>query len=184
VKLSGILGAAILSIGMLGLGSVAQAETQDFTYTSTSGPPTEATGQITFSVVPGGVYEISKITGNVDGQVIDMLLGMAGSAKTSADGLFIYDDDVYATGPALSNPGVLFSDKNGAEYNLFSTASTGPDNFTLYQAVNGAYTENSIGNFALSAPEPATWLMMVFGVAAIGGGLRLGRGTRPVLAAG
>jgi hypothetical protein len=188
MKLSGLLAGAAVAVALLGVASVAQARTDDFTYTSTGGTPASASGTISFQPVgpsDPGVFVITAITGMVDGDLITALINNPNSpgASTSTDGLFIFDNDVYANAPTLSNPGVLFSGKSGAEYNLFSTS---PSDYTLYQAIAGAYTENSVGSFVLTGgiPEPATWLMMVLGVAAIGGGLRLGRGARPELAAG
>ena len=167
-----IAGAAVLAL----TASVAQATTDSFVYTSTTSAPSSATGMITFHSIGGGVYEITDITGFVDGDKITNLVPNSNppGAVTSTDGLFIYDNDVYSGAPTLSNPGVLFDGQSGIEYNLFSQ---GPS-YVLYEGVNNAFGPNSVGTFALAggAPESATWLMMVMGVAAIGAGLRMERG--------
>jgi hypothetical protein len=178
VKLSSLL---ISITGAIALGlaaSAAQAKTDSFVYTSISGAPNSATGTLTFHPVAAGVYAITGITGNVDGDTISPTAPVSNpdspNAATSPDGLFIYDNDVYSHGPTLSNPGVLFDGASGAEYNLFSQGSE----YVLYEALNGSYVANSVGNFTLTGGvlEPASWLMMVMGVAAVGAGLRMGRG--------
>lgn len=178
--LVGVTGAMALALAA----TAVQAKTDTFLYTSTSGAPLKATGTLTFDPVGAGVYAITGITGTVDGDMISPTTPVANpqspNATTSTDGLFIFDNDVYSHGPTLSNPGVLFDGVSGIEYNLFSQ---GPS-YVLYEGVNGAFGPNSTGVFTLTGgvPEPATWLMMLMGMAAIGAGLRIGHARRPASA--
>jgi hypothetical protein len=175
---------------VLGAGH-AQAATWLLNYIDTNGAaPTEATLAVqaldTLNAVGG--YDITGVTGNVDGDAVTGLIANPAQpyASYSADGMFIFDNVVYANAPPLlSNPGLFFSGASGNEYNLFSDS---PAVYELYQARPGvAYLEHSVG--VLSAqktgrlggladlgqaaiPEPAAWTMMILGFGGVGAILR------------
>jgi hypothetical protein len=133
-----------------------------------------------------GGYDITSITGTVTGafsgavDVNGLVGGDPGTATLSpasahtAAGLFIYDNEFYLTPPPFSNPGVLFT-IGGYEFNLFSTASVGPGNFTLDGTNPGPYNPSVTGDLLVTTlvgvapvPEPATWAMMILGFCGLG----------------
>jgi len=134
------------------------------------------------TVNASGGYDITQITGTVAGPgpagVIDGLFGgnpgvatlSPASANTPA-GQFIYDNSWFLTPPPFSNPGVLFT-IGGFEWNLFSTASTGPGNFTLDGTNPGSYNPSVTGSLTTTTisgvPEPSTWAMMILGFMSVG----------------
>jgi hypothetical protein len=120
-----------------------------------------------------GGYDITGISGNVSSQgggAITGLIAKPGQPAPSTDstGSWNYDDVVFGSGPAFDLYGVLFDAGAGADsysYNLYF------DGTVAYLS-----TRNPAGNFwgeagelTLSAvPEPATWLMIGIGFAALG----------------
>src|SRR5579859_8058017 len=178
----------------------AQAATWLLDFTATNGAaPAEATLTVqtldTLNAVGG--YDVTGVTGDVDGDAVTGLIANPGQpyAAYSADGMFIFDNVVFANAaPLLSNPGLFFSGASGNEYNLFSDS---PTVYELYQAKPGvAYLEHSVGvlsaetappagglgNLAQGAiPEPAAWAMMILGFGGVGALLRRRRGV-PTLA--
>lgn len=183
--LAGVTLAVVLAAGQ------AHAATWLLTYTSTGGLPLVANLTLTASDVMNtvGGFDALSLSGAVDGDSITGLIANPSQplAHYSADGMFIYDNVVWPTGaPALSNPGLFFSGASGAEYNLFSDNAT---TYELYRARSGVgYLANSVGTLSVAEqvrgfpdpraggiPEPATWLMLIFGFGAIGAALRVRR---------
>jgi PEP-CTERM motif len=158
----------------------AQAATWVLDYTATNGgAPTEAslTLETAGALDAAGGYDVTSITGEVDGETITGLIANPDQpfASYSSDGMFIFDNVFYAdSSPVLSNPGLFFSGASGDEYNLFSDNAT---QYELYKATSGVgYQANSVGVLAYrdppSIPEPATWMMMILGFGSIGALLR------------
>jgi hypothetical protein len=182
--------AAVVAVATT-LAGHAQAATWLLDFTATNGAaPGEAALTVetldTLNAVGG--YDITGVTGNVDGDAVTGLIANPAQpyASYSADGMFIFDNVVYANAaPLLSNPGLFFAGASGNEYNLFSDS---PTVYELYQAKPGvAYLEHSVG--VLSAqnagplggagdldqggiPEPAAWMMMILGFGGVGALLR------------
>jgi hypothetical protein len=202
VKLAaGVAAALALSAGM-GAGA-AQASTWvlDYTANNSGDTPYSAVLNLTASntLNAAGGFDITAIGGFVDGDAITALVDNPSkpSASYSADGLFIFDNNLYTSGavPVLSNPGLLFTGASGHEYNLFSDDMA---NYELYQATPG-YTEHSYGTISLQetfeqgggplahltnpVPEPATWTMMILGFGGVGALLRQRRARPARLAA-
>lgn len=182
--------AAGLSVAMaLGAGH-AQAATWLLDYTATDGAaPTEAAVTVVTSDLLNAVggYDVTAISGQVDGDAITGLIANPGQPfpSVSADGWFMFDNVFWPDrAPVISNPGLFFTGASGDEYNLFSDdAST----FELYQARSGAgFVAHSVGTLTASAapdlrpggedlvgvPEPAAWTLMILGFGAVGAMLR------------
>jgi hypothetical protein len=131
---------------------------------------------------PSGGYDIIYITGNVTGAgpagAIDGLFGgnpgVASNSPASPNtpaGQFIYDNLFFLTPPPLSNPGVLFT-IGGYAWNLFSTAPTGPGNYTLDGTNPNSYNPSVTGDLVVTTiagvPEASTWAMMILGFFGVG----------------
>lgn len=124
------------------------------------------------TVNAGGGYDVTGISGTVDGDSIVALTPNSTQAavSTSSDRLFTYDNVVFGPAPSLSNAGVLFTSADGFEYNLFSDSAT---TYELYQAAHGTYTAHSVGALILAdVPEPTTWALMLTGFAMVGFAVR------------
>ncbi|THD53563.1 PEPxxWA-CTERM sorting domain-containing protein [Phenylobacterium sp.] len=168
------------------LGGHAQAATWVLDYTATNGgAPGEAnlTLETASAVDAAGGYDVTSITGEVDGETITGLIANPSQPfpAYSADGMFIFDNVFYAdSSPVLSNPGLFFSGASGDEYNLFSDNAT---TYELYRATSGVgYQANSVGVLAYrdppslpdvgGIPEPAAWSLMILGFGGVGALLR------------
>ena len=181
--------AAGLSAALVLAAGDAQAATWLLDYTATDGGvPSQAsvTVEISDTVNAVGGYDVTGVTGQVDGDAITGLIANPGQpfASYSADGWFIFDNVMWTDGaPTLSNPGLFFSGASGDEYNLFSdNAST----YELYDARAGVgYVAHSVGvlgadlaphDFSLDevvgVPEPASWVLMILGFGSVGAVLR------------
>jgi hypothetical protein len=176
---AGLAAATVLAAGH------AQATTWVLDYSATNGgTPTEAslTLQTSDTLDAAGGYDITSITGQVDGEAITGMITNPSQPfpAYSSDGMFIFDNVFFANNsPVLSNPGLFFSGASGDEYNLFSDSSTV---YELYKATSGVgYQANSVGVLAYrdppsiiggAVPEPAVWTMMILGFGAMGAVLR------------
>jgi hypothetical protein len=125
----------------------------------------------------GGFDVLSILGGSVDG---DTIVGLAPDANpshpyadVSADGWFIFDNNLFLSNPHVSNPGLLFVSAT-QEYNLFSN---GPSAYELLKATpHVGYTGDSIGALEVSsAPEPGAWALLLVGLGGLGAGLRANR---------
>jgi hypothetical protein len=181
---------AAACVAGLALAGEARAATFLLDYDSQSGAPFAADLTVFTDDVANaaGAFDVTAISGNVDGDAITALIDNPNKpwASYSADGWFIIDNNLWPTGaPVVSNPGLFFRGASGDEYNLFSdNAST----YELYRARAGVgYVENSWGALAISpvhrgselppggglgVPEPAAWTMMIVGFAGAGAMLR------------
>ncbi|WP_293906105.1 PEPxxWA-CTERM sorting domain-containing protein [Phenylobacterium sp.] len=189
------LGKAIAAFGAaLGLATAAgqaKASTWLVTYAAQSGAPALAT--LTLDVADAlnavGGYDVLGVSGAVDGDTVTHLVANPSQpfASYSADGMFIFDNVVWAAAPHFSNPGLFFAAASGDEYNLFSDNAT---TYELYRAHAGVgYLDHSVGSVAAAlipphapldpgdigtagVPEPATWTMLILGFGAVGVALR------------
>ena len=163
------------------LAGQAHAATWLVNYASTGDAPLSASLTVTASDVLNSVggFDVTDITGNVDGDLITGLIANPNQPNPSysADGLFIFDNVIFASAPNVSWYGLFFQGLSGSEYNLYSdNAST----FELYRAQNGNFLSHSYGSveavkFASNGggvPEPAAWTMMILGFGGIGAMLR------------
>ena len=177
---------------MLASGALASAPavaaTYLFTFTPTSGAPVSASGELTTTGGANGVFgvDVTAITGFVGGSAITNLIPdpNAPNNATSADGLFIEDNNYDPATRSLDNSGLLF-DVGSTEYNLFNNED---GTYYLYPGVRGSYATPSVGAFTASAvavavPEPAAWAMMLAGFGLAGGALRGARSKRAIAAA-
>ena len=165
-----------LVAGALAVAASAHATILDFTATDGSG--VVAAGQLTIDASTPS--EVTVLNGSVVGAFFapntGAITGFApdpgGAPAYSPSGAFIYDQLIYpGSDPIVDNDGLLFN-VGGVEYNLFSN---GPDQYVLYNNVNG-YTAEAV-NFAIGVPEPATWALMLTGFGLAGAGLRQRRTT-------
>jgi hypothetical protein len=163
------------------------ASTWLISYASTGGNPTAANLRLTVddTANPAGSYDITAITGDVDGDVVTGLTpnwsgwGLVGSP----DGMFNFDNVFSPTGAALTNGGLMFNSAS-YEYNLFSDS---PVQYELYRSDYHSYVANSSGSIQVSSapdvtargitavPEPASWALLITGFGALGSALRAKR---------
>jgi len=165
---------------MLIAGASAQAAT--FVYTATSGnDPFTASGTLNLAVLPGqpGVFAVTGIDAVVDAglptqDVSKALYNTTAPGQTSytADGLFYFNNLVYAKGPAVDLGGIEFVGATGVLYNLFAQGGS----YTLYEDANHSFGPNSVGALSVSGiPEPATWATMLVGFFGLGAAMRVRR---------
>lgn len=134
-----------------------------------------------------GSFNITGISGLVGGDAITGLVDDPSSptAILSLDGRFIFDNAFRYSAPALSNPGLLFTDA-GHVNNLYSNSAT---SFSLIRDP-GDWPDGVTGEFSATVtrvagvPEPASWAMMIMGIGGIGGMIRRRRRATPELALG
>ena len=179
--------AAAASLALAGAATDARAAQFVVSYQAISGGPAAADFTLTVAdaVNAAGGYDVTGITGDVDGDAITGLIANPNQpfASYSADGMFIFDNVLFPTEPRFSNPGLFFSAASGNEYNLFSDA---PHVYELYRAQpHVAYLDHSVGDLTAgrieaptqfdvggAVPEPAAWALMILGFGAIGATLR------------
>ena len=164
----------------------ASAATVDFTFGDKLG--SAAYGQLTTAGGANGVFgvDVIGITGFVGNNPISKLVADPNSPNpaTSADGLFIYDNNYDPGTKSVDNAGLLF-DVGATEYNLFNNEN---GTYYLYPASKGAYGSPDIGEFVTVVPEPSLWAMMLVGFGFVGmairqtGGKSRRGGLEPVLA--
>jgi len=157
-------GAVLALIAVAAGAGSAQANVFDFTFTSGAD---SGTMDLT-ATLQGSAYAVTSITGSIDGSTITGL-----SSYGTADQL------VFAAQPYVDYGGIGFSASNGNDYNLFSRLSD--SSFTYYLCssninpscggADGAVATMSASG-GTSVPEPATWAMMLIGMAGLGGAMR------------
>ena len=147
------------------------------------------------TVFASGIFTTTDTTTLVDGREAYTVTGMTGAR----DGIAIAglnatypgaaggsDQYLFATGVPVTEFGIGFDYVNGLSGNIFNgvfnnvaqlgeyygntgtglDAQLGPQNFTLTQVVTTP-----------AVPEPATWMMMILGLAGVGGVIRSRRRT-------
>jgi hypothetical protein len=91
-----------------------------------------------------------------------------------------YDNAVYVNTPHVDGNGLEFTgNTSGDFFNIYNNVNTGgytPGNYPQADVLWNNVGTTTNGTFDISAiPEPATWAMMLLGVAMIGAGLRIAR---------
>lgn len=178
-----LIGASTAVLSLTALPS--QAATFLWSYTATSGTIAFASGTFTTSDTVNGVggYDVTGVTGQVDGDVLTGMIANPNQPNTATSplGLFYYDNNFFAGAPSFTTAGLLFTSGGGVEYNLWA------DNASTYQLWRGApgqgWTNTSVGTFAVQAagvPEPAIWAFMIAGFGMIGAVLRQRRAAMTV----
>ncbi len=168
---------AILAGFLLSSPAMAAVFAVDFNFATGSGP-TDAHLTITTEDTLNGVfgYNVTAIEGDVDGDIISGIIANPGApnASNSADGLWYFDNNFDPNGsPLLTSAGLYFASLT-KQYNLWGD---GPGAYTLGVAASGTYTTPtnsfSAGSIGVTPiPEPAIWLTLLAGMAAVGGSLR------------
>ncbi len=148
----------------------AQATTLAFRF-ETQNAPFTVTGELTISDALGsaGGYDVTGISGTVSGPnggAITSLVTNPSAPSADDDGSWVYDNVVFPSGPWVDASGLLFA-AGGHDYNLYS------ERWIYYLS-----SFNPAGNYdpgetlgrlsVMNMPEPATWLMMGLGFAALG----------------
>ena len=167
----GILPALVASAFVL-LPTLAMADDYDFNFTyvdtATDGTIVTTTGVLGTSLVSGDEYTINSIWGERNGVAITGLLGPGSVDDFIVDNLLF----VPAESPNgfLSNSGTqsgfAFSTADGNAYNPYFSPSSG-DTFE-YVAGSGAVPGTQIDLQVTATPEPASFLLIGGGMAAIG----------------
>jgi len=112
---------------------------------------------------------ITSITGTLDG-----------SPVSSDPGLFGGDQEIYSTGEPVDYPGIGLTDVHGDLLNIYFTdpnrAGPGELGICFVAGCNSTTGFYPVTSFAFgAAPEPASWALLLSGVAMLGAGLRLAR---------
>jgi hypothetical protein len=136
-----------------------------------------------------GGYDILSATGVIDGNAILGLEPNPNQPDQYGNGFYIYDNVLFASGPALDAPGVVVNTAS-LQYNFgydpdgFTEDPANPyyglssDGTTHINPVTGHVVNNykiSIGNASLTeeaVPEPASWALMVAGFGLAGSVMR------------
>jgi len=136
-----------------------RSETQNAQFT--------ATGALTISdaLDSAGGYDVTGIGGTVGGPNGGAIAGLVtnpGAPSADDDGSRVYDNVVFPSGPWVDASGLLFA-AGGHDYNLYSKR-------WIYSLSSFNPAGNDIlGRLSvMNIPEPATWLMMGLGFAALG----------------
>jgi hypothetical protein len=145
----------------------ASAAAFDWSYTGLDGYSVAASGTLVATLLGGGAYQVTSISGTRDG-----LTTYAGE-----------DNRVYTTFPQLDYPGLAFTNSIGSAFNVFYDPSTTDDyncGFVGYCEIGpGVPGTSGLGpprdpdnpiSFTLTAvvPEPATWTIMLTGLGLVG----------------
>ena len=132
-----------------------------------------------------GGYDVTGLSGTLSGPGGGAMTLVANplqpTTSTDSTGSWYYDNVVSASAPWFDLSGLLF-EAGGYEYNLFASAS---DYILSSRNPAGSYNPGQVVDrlTVASIPEPATWLMMGVGFAALGfGGRRASRGDRAAFA--
>ena len=138
-------------------------ETQDAQFT--------ANGALTISdaLDSAGGYDVTGIGGTVSGPNGGAITGLVTNPSAPSaddDGSRVYDNVVFPSGPWVDASGLLFA-AGEHDYNLYSKRwMYYPSSFDPAQNYNPG---DILGRLSvMNIPEPATWLMMGLGFAALG----------------
>jgi hypothetical protein len=168
-----VLASAAVALALAGGGAHATSYWFGF-----SGHGVSGSGQLTTSgggstqTVTGATGEISDTDGLTGGPFT--ITGLSPYADS--------DNLLSTTSPIVDFGGISVATTGGHDFNLFNNGSSSSPAYELLVSdfdPGGAPTTPPGGfpiSFSISAvPEPASWLMLIMGVASLGAGLRLAR---------
>jgi hypothetical protein len=187
MKIDSRMKVAVAALGAVVMACSAQqasANSYEWKFTDAGGT-VDASGWLTTSPPDNGGFDVNKFGGIVSGPnsgTITMLgvvpannngvptaLYQPGYATDPSDfGAAVHADNILypSTNPALDVWGIGFYTGNTL-WNVFGNGAPGAD--ILIDSVGGSTPDNYIGTFSISpAPEPATWAMLILGLAMIG----------------
>jgi PEP-CTERM motif len=126
--------AAMIAGTALSLLTAAGPASADLVYNWTLSGTDSGSGTLTAGAPDGSGFDITALTGTIDGNLIDGLLGFPldpGGPTISPLGAFIYDNIVYpGLAPVFDTWGVLFS-ISGTEGNIWG--NSGPYDYSYYE---------------------------------------------------
>jgi hypothetical protein len=186
-----ILSAAIAAIaGFAALSGSAQATTFLFNY---SGQGTSGNGYVIGDAVGGGQYDLTSGVLYSSTLGTETLVPGSGVFQNANGDNFTYDNELFVPANAPASPdganltyagGLVFQTALPSKEDIyFSAAVQGASDPSIFYFAGYDRSYGTLDSFDISAavPEPATWVMMLFGVGMIGGGLRMRRKTGAVL---
>jgi PEP-CTERM motif len=151
----------------LSLLTAAGPASADLVYNWTLSGVDSGSGTLTAGAADGSGFDITALTGTIDGDPIDGLLGSPldpGGPTISPLGAFIYDNIVYpGSAPVFDTPGVLFS-ISGTEGNIWG--NNGPNDYSYYMCCY-AVANDQVDTFALTqaaVSEPSSLALFASGL--------------------
>ena len=161
--------AAMIAGTALSLLTAAGPASADLVYNWTLSGTDTGSGTLTAGAPDGSGFDITALTGTIDGNLIDGLLGFPldpGGPTISPLGGFIYDSIVYpGLAPVFDTWGVLFS-ISGTEGNIWG--NSGPDDYSTYVCCY-AVANDQVDTFTLTQAavgEPSS--LALFGSGLLG----------------
>jgi hypothetical protein len=156
--------------------AIVLAPSSTYAWTLT-GAAANGSGTLTTGAADAGGFDVSAITGSINGDTITGLIPNSplGTPIASPDGNFVFDNLVFSSDPVLDNYGILFSLVDSPEANIY----WGDISTFVYQQANAngsgvgstgdPYAVDTSGTpevFALAVPEPLT--ISVLGAGLVG----------------
>jgi len=147
----------------------AQATTLPFRF-ETQNAQFTVTGELTISdaldSAGGYVTGVSETESGPNGRAITGLVTNPSAPFAYGDGSWVYDNVVFPSGPWVDASGILFA-AGGHDYNLYSKGWI--HYLSSFNPAGNYNPGETLGRISVaSIPEPATWLMMGLGFAALG----------------
>ena len=174
--------AAAAAATMMGLASVANADTYSFTITAS--PSGVQTGGFNHTIIggagPTNFNDQAQFTltlpGNLDGQVSTILLGGVANVNFTSVYLDVVD---------LAHQFTIKVNPDGTDQAVLSSpilVGSGPHTLLINGQLIGDIGSYSGTVNVAPVPEPATWAMMILGMGMVGLGLRMRRRTASAVA--
>lgn len=157
MKLLAVVAGAILSLAL----TVTQAEAARTFAFSFSGAGVSGSGRLT-TADAGSPYQITGITGTING---DAITGLSGYA--AADNLLYYP-----TQPFVDFSGLSFTTASLGDWGMGWTGSAYGITDSISNPSGACCGITPLSLTVTAVPEPATWAMMLLGVGAMGFAMR------------
>ena len=160
-----IIGGALAGLLAIGIAAPASAAQYmfDFSATEQAGSGTVTTSSPIFASRGYTAQTITGITGTYNGSTITELIA----------GLFGSDNLYYLTGPSfVDGSGLGFGTSAGNQVNLFYQDSAPSYRVNTFNPFGSVFVTARSSVAAGAVPEPATWMMMLAGFAAVGFAMR------------